>query len=491
MANLTKNDTPELLRQISAMGSYGRAESEPDQNFLQRYLPLPEHARALDPEVILVIGDRGAGKTELFRAIHFSDGLDAIQKLGTRKNLPDPAKSKWLVGYSSSGTEYPPELVFRQFSKGKQPADLQFIWLGLLLRCLHRAKVLPENMIPKPMRDTLVAKPLVLEELFSATQEHIEACFGALDETDASLAQASEWVFVSYDELDRVSAGDWNELRTILRGLVQFWSSYARRWKRVRPKIFLRRDLFNRIAFFGPDVSKIAAQRVELVWTTRDLYALSAKRLLNHTPLLQQYFEPAKLAGEIRGELGWYPTATREEDYRRFIERICGKYMGAEPKKGRSFTWIPNHLQDGYGRVLPRSMVRFFESAAEIELKNQRAAWPRLLHHSSLRGAIDEVSVSRVQEIEDEEFPWMKTVRSQISTTHPQVPIDRREFERLLTIDWDGATERPPESSGHGLLQLLMELGVFYLRGDGRVDARDLYLRGFGLKRKGGVARPY
>jgi hypothetical protein len=36
-----------------------------------------------------------------------------------------------------------------------------------------------------------------------------------------------------------------------------------------------------------------------------------------------------------------------------------------------------------------------------------------------------------------------------------------------------------------------MELGVFYLRSDGRVDARDLYLKGFGLKRKGGVKRPY
>ena len=64
-------------------------------------------------------------------------------------------------------------------------------------------------------------------------------------------------------------------------------------------------------------------------------------------------------------------------------------------------------------------------------------------------------------------------------------------MEQLLTVDWSGVSEKPPDTSGHGLLQLLMELGVFYLRGDGRVDARDLYLKGFGLKRKGGVARPY
>ena len=73
---------------------------------------------------------------------------------------------------------------------------------------------------------------------------------------------------------DRVSQGDWVELRIILPALSNSGLGYARRWKRLRPKIFLRRDPFYRVALFGPDVSKIAAQRVELVWTTRNLYAL-------------------------------------------------------------------------------------------------------------------------------------------------------------------------------------------------------------------------
>ena len=68
--------------------------------------------------------------------------------------------------------------------------------------------------------------------------------------------------------------------------------------------------------------------------------------------------------------------------------------------------------------------------------------------------------------------------------------MDRRELEQQLAINWEGISEQPPNTSGHALLQLLMELGIFYLRPDGRVDARDLYLKGFGLKRKGGVKRP-
>ncbi len=493
MAKLGKADAPQLLTDISTMGSYGRAESEPEQGFLSRFLPLPEHARALDPDVIVVIGDRGAGKTELFRAIHFPEGLDAIQKVGTGKNLPNPAKSKWLAGYSSSGTSFPPELVFRQFSKGRQPADLQIIWLGLLLRCMENAKLLSATSLPNSVLAALTEQAIDLRVLFNQTQSSLQVCFSSLDRLDLSLSETEEWAFVSYDELDRVSAGDWDQLRTILRGLVQFWSSYARRWKRIRPKIFLRRDLFDRVALFGPDVSKIAAQRVELVWTTRNLYALSSKRLINHSALLRQYFEPAMPQGEDRGNLGWYPTGAKDEDYRKFIERMCGRFMGAGSGKGMSFTWIPNHLQDGNGRVLPRSIVRLFELAAETELKTRRAEWPQLLHHTSLRGALDDVSISRVQEIEDEEFPWMKTVRNRIASERPspQVPMERRDLERLLTVDWSGVPDRPPETSGHGLLQLLMELGIFYLRADGRADARDLYLKGFGLKRTGGVARPF
>lgn len=478
----------DLLEQISNMMSSGSAETEPTQTFLKRFLPLREHARALDPEVILVIGDRGAGKTELFRAIQFQPGLKAIQEFSPN-TLPDPNRSTWRVGYSSSEKTFPAELVFRQFAARKQPTDLQLAWLGLLLRALSRSNDLTVSELPQQIQDLLLSDELKLDQLYTAIKAHIEECFGALDRADSRLSSDGRWIFVTYDELDRVSAGDWDGLQTILRGLVQFWSSYVRRWKRLRPKIFLRRDLFNRAALFGPDVSKIAAQRVELVWSTRNLYALLAKRLINQSDSLREYFRSVIPKGDDRNELGWYPTALQEEEFRPFIERMCGKYMGAAANKGKSFTWIINHLQDGNGRVLPRSMVRLFERAAEIELTNRKSDWPRLLHHTSMRTAVDGVSESRVQEIENEEFPWIRRIREKLQTIHPQVPIDRRELEQLLSLDWNESTDKPPERSGHSLLQFLIELGIFYLRGDGRVDVRDLYLKGFGLKRKGGIAR--
>ncbi|MCY2966355.1 MAG: hypothetical protein NT069_22445, partial [Planctomycetota bacterium] len=263
MTNSKSSDKPELLRLISGMGSYGVAESEPKDQFLKRFLPLKEHARALESNVILVVGDRGAGKTELFRAIQFPAGLRAISELSGNRLIPPQDRTDWMIGYASSESSFPPELVFRGFAKSKSPTDLQFIWLGLLLRSLQNQ--LP--LLSPELKTATLSNDLV--RMYATVEAHLVDVFSMLDSLDRELVNSDRWIIIPYDELDRVSAGDWGALAVILRGLVQFWSSYARRWERIRPKIFIRRDLFERVAIVGPDVSKIAAQRVELVWTPR------------------------------------------------------------------------------------------------------------------------------------------------------------------------------------------------------------------------------
>jgi len=496
----SRADVEQLLRDIGQMGRYVYAEQESASTLLRGYLPLPEHARALSPETVLIVGDRGVGKSELFRAIGAEGGVDAILRWAGAPGLEHLGESAWLVGYTATGTEYPAAHVFAQFAAERDAGEVSVVWLGLLLRCLMRSQRLQRTALPPAVGGDrgVLDGPASPAGLFGAVSQNLEPCFTAVDRLDAELSAADKWVFVTYDELDRIGAGNWDALRAILQGLIQFWSAYVRRWSRIRPKIFLRRDLYEREALRGPDVSKLAAQRVELVWTTRNLYALAAKRLVNSSDRLRRYFEPTGLPGEDAGALGWLPTAKAENDYRPFVEHLCGELMGPHRKRGYSFTWIPRHLQDANNRVFPRSIVGFFGAAAEIESVHRKARYPRLLHHTSLRGAVDKVSEKRVDELEKEEFPWLRTVRNQIraQAQSRRVPMERRDLERLLaSIDWDATAETPPERTGRGLLQLLMELGIFYSRGAGqvgeRVDVRDLYLKGFGLLRRGGVERPH
>lgn len=483
---------PHTLRQaLIDMSGAGQAETGADALALRRFLPLPEHARVFEPENLLIIGHRGAGKTQLFRALQSPDGVAAVQTVAKRFDADQLSKTRWLVGYTSSGTEFPAELVFQQFTKGKQPIDLQLIWLGYLLRTLCRHRVLSTDELPEEVKQVIHQDGVQLDQLFSTIQKHLPQAVNALDRFDAGLEREGKWVFVTYDELDRVSSSDWEQLTTILRGLIQFWSSHTRRWRRLRPKIFLRRDLYERAAIVGPDVSKISAQRLELTWTSRDLYALLAKRFYNQAPaLVRRYLGRNLPPGEERGALGWCPTLGVVDDYRLMVGQICGEFMGDSAKKGRPFLWIPTHLQDGHGQVLPRSFVKLFEKAAQLQNHSAKVDYPRLLHHSAIRGALDLVSLDRMEEFK-EELPWIDRVRSRLVEAGLNVPIERQTLQRELDrIDWSQTSDRPAQRSGYDLLQFLGALGIFYLRpDDNRVDVRDIYLKGLGFKRKGGVKR--
>jgi len=272
---------------------------------------------------------------------------------------------------------------------------------------------------------------------------------------------------------------------------VAFWAAYARRWQRIRAKIFLRTDLYERHARSGgADLAKLAAGRVELVWNERDLYALLLKRLANINDALARYVK------EVRGIewqddplLGSIPRLRKWQDARPVVERMVGAYMGANRKKGLVYRWLLDHVRDGQGRALPRPFVRLIEEAARQELQHfGNLPRPRLLQPASLRRALDRVSGDHVAQSLDE-WPWLEEVKKRLASS-PLVPWEReRDVIRLLDTPASSEAAATPPFVGRELLDYLIEIGVLRRRPDDRVDAPDLYLSGMGLRRKGGVKK--
>lgn len=484
-----------LLQQLRDVCGQGQAENEPieESPFLRNFLPIQSHYRVLDPDVRIIIGDKGAGKTQLFRALDFDRGREALANLAVAKGqmLHPLSNTTWLVGFQTSGTEFPPGGVIADSARDKSSADLQRFWLALLVRVLRRAEILPSGQIPKSVDDALQSKTWDLGELDHHISSGQSSLFAALDAFDSDLQTGDRYVFVTYDELDRVSPGDWDALKTILQGLVQFWAAYGRRWRRLRPKLFLRRDLYQRAAMFGPDIAKIAANRAELVWDIREFYSVLFKRLLNASQEFSDYLRSARIPEATDNSLGRMPIPRREDDYGPAVALLIGEYMGADPRKGLTLRWIPNHLKDGHGRIYPRPLLRLMEDAAEMEMRDMKAAQTAaLLHHTALRGGLDKVSDFRVSELAQEEFPWIEDVRKALERQSLLVPMKREEALKALQIDWATVKSHPPYTDPKDLLDYLVELGIATSRRDGRVDVGDLYLRGLHLKRKGGVARP-
>ena len=179
----------------------------------------------------------------------------------------------------------------------------------------------------------------------SMVDDHLEELNAVLDELDNQLAKSDDWLFVTYDELDRLVVS-YTALATPIRELLALWLDRSRRWDRIRPKIFLRVDLFRDDFLSFPDASKLKAHQTKLEWKHSWLYQLLIKRLANSSNEMQKYLqEISGLIGESETKLG-LTSSLNEELFEKIIERMIGKYMGANAKKGITYRWIPNHLQD-------------------------------------------------------------------------------------------------------------------------------------------------
>jgi len=502
----------DLLTALSRMGAAGQAETEAEESFRKRYLPVSEHARAFDPDVVLVVGDRGSGKSELFRAV-FSLGLlptISTHVSGVRLQPLKPQATIWRKGYPV-GADFPDASGQRRFAgKADSVGQVEELWFAYLVRTV--ADLLrPED---RAAMSALIDLPGGDADRCYRTFHQLEAQpLLALDALDRQLVKEDRWIFVGYDELDTLGGYDWHVTNAMIRGLTSFWASYARRWVRLRAKLFVRSDLYRRSTeTVGADIAKLAANRAELSWSDKNMYAMLVKRIANSDERLYELCVKARISFNRDDRLAYVPTLQSAEDARQLINTLCQQYMGTNSNKGITFRWVLDHVRDGRKKAHPRSFVRLIERAAEQELNQPRAESRQLLHPVSLRRALDVVSRDHVNQAQTSEWRWLAGIRDRLAGE--EMPQPRRQIENALRKEWErswGQNDdvRPPASDASELVDYLLEVGVLRARSSvlrevfpaadgsgiarrrsqGRIDAPDLYLAGLEMKRKGGVKR--
>lgn len=480
----------EILLLLRNIGSAGRAEGESQERLATGFFPVAEHLRLLDPEVVLVVGPRGSGKTEIARVLTDAKLYEAVSRYAPSIRLP-AGQSTWIKAYPA-GREGFEAVGLRSFIEGggHETETLRGLWLAYLARTLETAFLDSERAGLESLFDPPAA---AVADIARAAEGLRTEPIIALDRLDARLEQENRFIFVTYDELDTLGAGDWRLVEAGVRGLVAFWAAYTRRWRRIRAKLFLRTDLYERHAKAGgADLAKLAASRVDLAWNDRDLYGLLLKRLANVGQAVTEYIQSGRSGIQWRVDpaLGRIPQLKRWQDARPILERMVGQYMGANQKKGLVYRWMLDHVRDGLGRAFPRPFVRLIEEAAGQELVHFGAIRPpRIMEPASLRRALDRVSQDHVQQSLDE-WPWLEIVKRSLGS-NPLVPWEREKTVIALFEDIaaDEREDSVPPFQGRDLLDYLLELGILRHRPDGRVDAPDLFLAGLGLRRKGGVKK--
>jgi hypothetical protein len=463
----------------------------------QLFLPWP-HRKALQLDCSLVVGARGVGKTVWARAL-LSDHLNQESSALPSELIPYPCTRVAGFGDQAKSSHPDPVTYAKLIQDGP---DSYGIWLAVL--CRELAALVSVHIPKESWQDTVDW----------ARHNHEEAV-ALIRTADTVLTGQNRGILFVFDALDRVSPdGNWEKVAFAIRSLLQL-TVQLKAFKRIHVKIFLRTDQYDRGRFADlPDIAKVRSTRVELLWTRTDLHALFWQCLTNG-PLSESReqfrswcFEASSAslftgatdpkpfsASSQRWELPG-PVQQDESIQRALFERIAGRWMGRDSRRGVPYTWIVNHLADSQGQATPRSFVAALRKAAEESIHRYREA-PLPLHYEALKLGVRAASDIRIDELE-EDCPWLPTLMQPFSDRHALVPFIEEIFESVLIEAFgsipdgvSGLSERLPNDlrnqGVHGLIAYMAQLGLLTPMQDHRLNMPDIYRIGFKLGRRGGI----
>lgn len=494
-----KTDPALLLEAISGIAAgAGSAEKLTDEEFFKGLYPVPSQTRAFEPDRILVIGGRGTGKTQIFRALLDAPGRAAVVEATGVRLVRDPEKILFIESFTSgrsfvrNAPPHPAADAIEELLKGASAKDARRLWLGL---CLARLSVDDSALrsLPSQTRSKLEALRSNASSPRNAlawASENIERAFAYVDEVDVAASDQGLSCVFTFDALDR-AANDWETLEVAIGGLLSLALDISRRCRSVRLKVFLRPDLETSGMRSFPDASKLRGYREELAWSTSDLYRMAFKRMGAQErggSEIRAFLEQICGGDSFRliSPLGWTPsTGMDEEAQNRVMTALIGRYMGANPRKGLTYTWIPNHLADALNRVSPRSFLVAFAGAAGWVRDRGGSKGVTPLTPTSLSEGVKEASKQRVEELA-EDFPWIEEVATKLERL--EVPCSEEKLtERLRRCRFVKGHAALPDDDPQTILRKLQELGVFLKGEDGRNNVPDLYRVAMGMKRRGGI----
>lgn len=470
------------IKEAAAVLAQDQATSTRPEAFT--YVP-PAHARALDIDATLIEGIRGAGKSFWFSLLASPKHVSFVRNSFPEARLPEGVNVKQGFGMGLSIGQAPnADTLTDLLDRGVRERS---IWRAVIA---HLVGV-----------GGLFATLPSWADRAEWVQNSPEQFAAAIEQADSELANKGQTTLILFDALDRM-ADDWQHINRLAKGLLQV-ALDMRSTRFIRCKIFARPDLLQaaEVTSFA-DYSKLLATKASLAWQRADLYALLYQCLGNATVSRNHFAAMAgqsKSAAESDTQENWaIPLKLRsyETHQEALFERIAGKAMGSSIKRGKPYTWLVNHLQDGLNQVSPRSFLAALEKAATETADD----YPLPLDYRGIQRGVQQASQIRVQEI-TEDYPWvghvMEPLRGNLT-----VPCVFSEIEAIWTTQktlseldsllqqGSAAVRLPPQNRSQGASGILLDLealGMVQRMDAKRIQMPDVFRVAFGFGRRGGV----
>lgn len=449
------------------------------------FLPLPHHTLALRPDTGLILGKRGAGKTALFQFLmSFREEPTLLAGIFPDARLP---RLILIDGFHEMRMEHPSDAALDVFAR-RDDETLRVLWAAHLACRLIKAGVREAGPLSR-LFTSWEADVNDLDTWVQHARGDLAALLEWLDALDRQLRHERRTVFIAYDHLDRIRLPTRGARERYAATLVALWGSLTPRYHHLRPKIFLREDLFAAAQRSSPEASRLGTTSISLDWDTESLFRVLIRAMAALSERTRAWITsgPKGIPLEEHDVLGWMPLGSLPDtgpvSQKTFAAHMAGGLMVTGFIRAFTYRWIANRLKDAHGRIVPRSLLNLVAYAAGSARDSEgRARGDQLLMPRDLVNALPATSLGRIMELQEEH----QVVARLANLRGQTLLLDRGEVERLLAHP----AETQDDGFGHDgarVTEELSRLGVLTIRHDGLVDIPDIYRHGYGIRRMPGA----
>jgi len=397
----------------------------------------------------LLLGGKGTGKTAFYQALRQENFFQKLQRRVQKQNInyqvvhgislagdPEHERDRFI----NVDAQFPqseindPEYFYRRFW-------LAYFWNVIRLDD-HKTNFKSNSKLEvKPIFDdqataTYLKKIVFEDALFNQIEDE-------LYKIDRFLRTQNRYLMIIFDQLDKtVKPINWSKSISPLIRLCQ-----THNFARIRPKLFLRRDLFNKLGNLTNKES-LENQAINLEWTQHELYAFFFKIIFSYSK--KEFFDYMRLVETLSnvGIKKIEQTLHQINSYNQLpadyhllkplVDTFFGKYAD---KYGEMYDWIYRNLKNADGTISLRPFLDLIKYAIQKQLGRpelNKGDYP-ILYHKCFDADVRERAVDRhFKDLAEEEGnEALKIIISDIR--NDRVPKElkissllQNDFEKLL-----------------------------------------------------------
>lgn len=407
-----------LVRDLLTDLTVGSSVAEHDEA-LERYFVETSTYRALvQGEKDIVAGDKGTGKTALFRILQdryastpelatvevvaaFNPvGNPVFQKLAEGDPLPEgeyvgiwksyvlALAGNWILALNEGALSHKMVELDRLLSStglrsaDDTPATVFSQLVNLVRRLSHPTSAeIAVTLTPEGL-------PIVSPRLEFADAEQTRVLRIDYDQALRVLNDVLEEVDLSIwlvlDRLDEAFQGFPRAEVPALRALFRTYLDLLA-FDRIRLKLFVRKDLFRRIITGGfVNLTHINARKIEIVWDDDDLFDLLYRRITENDNLVDRL----GLRGKSRSDI---------------FNAVFPNQVDVAERKPTTWNWMLSRIRDGNGIKPPRNLIDLVTKAKEAQTRreareNREYTGDPLINGEAVKRGLEALSNERVED---------------------------------------------------------------------------------------------